>query len=595
MLKVSKMDMKQLEEELIYGPEKDVIEEIDVSIRGKNKIIQIITQDEERVIYRLRQISKSMFRKNVFWTCASGPFIYNNKDDRETYNLMVNGENWGDNRIETDPMTFLDYINEDDDLSPPQTVNKNGKDIKYGGGANYIMLDLPNFMPSSNGSNMSSQEILIARKLKDLNYFLHEKNEKKNLIIVSRDIFISEDLKKIVPIIDWPIPNKKIILDHLKYLYKEIENIYSYFDINTKFSDDDLSKLADSLLGLTLDEITGVFRKTAVRSNSMDLQNFIKFNIKSKKDIIRKSRSGLEFYESDVNITDGVGGLNLLKKWLEKRVNTYSDEALEYGLEYPKGLLIVGIPGNGKSLIAKAIAKEWNKLLLKWDVASVYSSRVGGSEANIRNAIQTAEAVAPCVLFIDEIEKAFSGISSSDRSDGGTSARVFGTFIQWLSEKKSPVFVVATANRIDQLPAELIRKGRFDEIFYVDLPKRSEREEIFKIHFNKRNIDFNNFNMDKILDASENFTGAEIESIIKESMYSAYSDNKRKVNEEDIIEEIEAIIPIALTMEEQINSLRQWAYTRAKWASDTNIAKKTIKNQLKESGSDSIIEWPKGE
>jgi hypothetical protein len=194
-----------------------------------------------------------------------------------------------------------------------------------------------------------------------------------------------------------------------------------------------------------------------------------------------------------------------------------------------------------------------------------------------------------CLLWIDEIEKAFSGINSSDRSDGGTAARVFGTFIQWLSEKNSPVFVVATANRIDQLPAELVRKGRFDEIFYVDLPTLKEREEIIKIHLNKRNLGVDNFDIKSIAESSEDFTGAEIESIIKESMYTAFADNIRKVTTEDIINEAKNLVPLSLTMGEQIGQLRQWAATKAKWASERNMSKELVKKQLKEN-SNSLIE-----
>lgn len=762
----------KVEEDLFKGPDKDVIMDIDILIRSRNRIIQIVSQEEGRVINRLRQLAKSRNRKILFWTCATGIFQYNEKNEREKYQMTVGGKPWGnDGQTDTNPMTFLDFIEVDDDLSPSKVLQKE-KDGKtqtmlLGGGANYVFLDLPNFMPSTqNHGQMSINEIEIVRRIKDLKEVLCENDTRKTIIIISRDVFIPEDLKKVIPVIDWPLPNKEVIENHLLPLTKEIENAYERANIDKKFSENDISILSDSLLGLTLDEVTSTFRQSAVRNSEETflIDSFVKYNINAKKDIIRKSRSGLEFYESKINIKDSVGGLSELKKWLSKRSNAYSKEALDYGLEYPKGLLVVGIPGNGKSLIAKAIANEWNKLLLKWDIGSIYSSLVGSSEANIRNAIQTAEATAPCLsgetkiltingrknikeinpgdmvysyinngkiqktvvkavtireydnnytlhtsdgqvtctdnhlwyvynkdtnrlewletrklnkdihfiakiketditdndnicyyikniinsfkdkinnknglsklvisrihridkltnnmkvydlclewdnkkiepnfivenglishnclLWIDEIEKAFSGINSSDRSDGGTAARVFGTFIQWLSEKNSPVFVVATANRIDQLPAELVRKGRFDEIFYVDLPTLKEREEIIKIHLNKRNLGVDNFDIKSIAESSEDFTGAEIESIIKESMYTAFADNIRKVTTEDIINEAKNLVPLSLTMGEQIGQLRQWAATKAKWASERNMSKELVKKQLKEN-SNSLIE-----
>lgn len=591
MINIFKMSNQELEKELFEGPDQDIMGDIDTVIRSRSRIIQIVTPEEGRAILRLRQLAATRERKIIFWTCASGPFSYDDMNERIPYKMMAGGKPWGlDGRMATNPMTFLDFIEADDDLSPERIVKKekDGKKqtIAVGGGANYVLLDLPNFMPSSQGGQMSSTEIELVRRLKDLREVLCEKDVRKTVIIISRDVFVPDDLKKIIPVLDWPLPSKGAILQHLEPLSKEIEDAYARAHIDKKFNQDDLSILSDSLLGLTLDEVTNTFRQSAVRNtNKISVDSLVKYNIKAKKDIIRKSRSGLEFYETKLTIKDSVGGLSELKKWLSKREGAYSEDAINYGLEYPKGLLLVGIPGNGKSLIAKSIANEWNKLLLRWDVGTVYSARVGSSEANVRNAIQTAETTAPCILWLDEIEKAFAGVGSSDRSDGGTSARVFGTFIQWLSEKESPVFVVATANRIDQLPAELIRKGRFDEIFYVDLPNDEEREEIIKIHLNKRKLKIEDFNIPELILVTQDFTGAEIESVIKEGMYNAFSDGHRKMNTSDIVNEAKISVPLSLTMGEQIDALREWASTKAKWASKRNSSKEILKQQLRDSQS----------
>lgn len=585
---LSKISTEELEKELFEGPDQNIMVDIDIAMRSKTRIIQIATPEESRVINRLRQLAKTRKRKIVFWTCAAGPFQYTDTNERKPYPLVVGGKPWATNRHVTEPMTFLDFIEADDTLPDGDIIKQelDGKliDVEVGGGANYVLLDLPNFMPSSiNNGPMSAGEISLVRRIKDLREVLYEKDERKTVIIVSRDIFIPEDLKKIIPVLDWPLPDKSAITQHLKPLIKHIENSYVSAKVKKKFDKTEISLLTDSLLGLTLDEVTNTFNQSAMRNpDKKSVDSFIKCNVKAKKDIIRKSRSGLEFYDANVNIKDNVGGLSELKKWLAKRAGAYTEEAIEYGLEYPKGLLIVGIPGNGKSLIAKAIANEWNKLLLRWDVGTVFSSRVGSSEANIRAAIQTAEATAPCILWLEEIEKAFAGVGSSDKSDGGTAARVFSTFLQWLSEKNNPVFVVATANRIDQLPPELIRKGRFDEIFYVDLPSAKEREEIIKIHLRKRKFDVDNFDILSIINATKDFTGAEIESVIKEGMYTAFADNARPLNSNDIISEAKKSIPQATKIGPQIDDLRAWASVNAKWASKQDDNNEELNSQLRE-------------
>jgi AAA+ superfamily predicted ATPase len=577
-------DRTAIEKEIRTGPDQDAFKELDTVVRSRNLIIQIVTMEEKRVINNLHKLAKLRGRNIIFWTCASGPFIIDGNGDRQPYQMKVGNKDFGDSRSITNPLAFLDFVMQHDDIPPPQrrVINKEGDTALVGGGVHYVLLDIGNFFPSTmGGGNMNAEERQITRKLKDIHSMLDE-SDRKTVILMGREAFLPEDIKKIVPIVEWPLPSQEVIVLELEKLVKEIEEHYKTVGQKKTFSEHELKEIAMSLAGLTIDEIYNVFRQSAVSNkDNPTLEAFIKYNINAKKDLIKKSRSGLEFLQSTENIKTSVGGLQELKRWLSKRANAYSEEAKEYGLENPKGVLLVGIPGNGKSLIAKAIANEWNVLPLRWDVGSVYSSRVGSSEANIRIALQTAEAAAPCVLFIDELEKAFAGIGSSDRSDAGTAARVFGTFIQWLSDKKAAVFVVATANRIDQLPAELIRKGRFDEIFYVDLPTEEEREEIIKIHLIKRGFDIKEFDIPALITNTENFTGAEIEHVIKDSMYAAFSDNLRKLTTEDIINEAEPLIPLAVTMEEDILALREWATEKARWASPQNSQTIALKKKLK--------------
>jgi len=282
-----------------------------------------------------------------------------------------------------------------------------------------------------------------------------------------------------------------------------------------------------------------------------------------KKQIVRKSGL-LEFYEVDDKF-EHVGGLKLLKEWLMKRGRAFTDQARTYGLPEPRGILLVGVQGCGKSLTAKAVSNLWKLPLLRLDLGKVFSSLVGSSEENIRRATGVAESIAPCVLWIDEIEKALSGLESSGSSDAGTASRVFGHFIMWMQEKTRPVFVIATANNIDMLPPELMRKGRFDDIFFVDLPNPSERAEIFNIHIERFNRDPSKYDLKKLVKYSKNFSGAEIREAIIAAMYDAFSES-REFNTDDVVRNMEVTVPLARTMAENIAKLRQWAGYRARRA-----------------------------
>jgi len=262
-----------------------------------------------------------------------------------------------------------------------------------------------------------------------------------------------------------------------------------------------------------------------------------------------------------------VGGLEELKNWLVKRGKAFTLKAREFGLPEPRGILLLGIPGCGKSLTAKAIAGMWQLPLLKLDVGKVFSSYVGSSEENVRRAIHTAESIAPCILWLDEMEKGFSGLGSSGMTDGGTTARVFGTFLTWLQEKKTAVFVVATSNNVSQLPPELLRKGRFDEIFYVDLPSKEERKEITKIHLEKRKRASEKFDLDKVALQTHGFSGSEIEEVIVSGLYDAFNRDE-ELDQEHLEQVIQTMIPLSQTMEEQIKGIRDWAKLRARRASN---------------------------
>jgi SpoVK/Ycf46/Vps4 family AAA+-type ATPase len=281
-----------------------------------------------------------------------------------------------------------------------------------------------------------------------------------------------------------------------------------------------------------------------------------------KKQLIRRNGI-LEYIEEEATL-EQVGGLEELKRWLRQRSQAFTERARQYGLPQPKGMLILGVPGCGKSLIAKTTSRLWELPLLRLDMGRVYDgSTVGRSEANLRSALKTAESIAPVILFIDELDKAFAGSAGSADSDGGTSSRIFGSFLTWMQDKTSPVFVMATANRVDKLPGEFLRKGRFDEIFFVDLPNLEERREIFRIHLARRRPAIDRFDLDQLAKVSEGFSGAEIEQAVIAAMYDAFAQD-REFTQLDIIAAVKATLPLSRTMTEQVTALRDWAKHRAR-------------------------------
>jgi SpoVK/Ycf46/Vps4 family AAA+-type ATPase len=327
---------------------------------------------------------------------------------------------------------------------------------------------------------------------------------------------------------------------------------------------EDVDQLIQAALGLTLSEAENAFAKAIAHDGRLSKDDVPRV-LDEKRQVIRKSGL-LEYHAPDQRLGD-VGGLAALKGWLQRRAGAFGEPARRFGLPEPKGLLLLGVQGCGKSLTAKAIAAQWNLPLLRLDVGRIFSGLVGSSEENLRRAIRVAESVAPVVLWIDEIEKGLAGAGSAV-ADGGVSARVFGGLLTWLQEKTAPVFVVATANRIEGLPPELLRKGRFDEIFFIDLPAAPERREIFEIHVARRGRDPARFDLDGLAARSEGFSGAEIEQVVIAGLYEAFAEGT-DLAQADLDRAIAESLPLSTTMREEIARVREWARTRTRPASTT--------------------------
>lgn len=397
----------------------------------------------------------------------------------------------------------------------------------------------------------------VIRKLRDI--IPNLKSSRKTIVFISSKLVIPCDMEKEISILDFSLPTES----EIKSLLNEL--ISGLNPENVKLMEDEKTLLSRSALGLTMQEAENAFCRAIVNLKGLDI-NALSIIHEEKNQVVKKT-GVLEFVKSDLDIND-IGGLENLKKWLIRRNNSWSEKAKQYNLPAPKGVLITGIPGCGKSLTAKAMSAIWGLPLLKLDMGKIFGGIVGSSEENMRKAIATAEAIAPSILWVDEIEKGFSGLKSG--GDSGTSARVFGTFLTWMQEKTAPVFVIATANDISSLPPELLRKGRFDEIFFVDLPTAKEREKIFSVHLKKRmknsninhELEVSDTVCNELANASVGYVGAEIEQIVIAAMYEAfYAD--RGLRKEDVLKAIKETVPLSSTQREQILSLREWAKERA--------------------------------
>lgn len=428
---------------------------------------------------------------------------------------------------------------------------------KYEKNAVFILYDFHTFF----GSRQRSGDGEVIRALRDLIPYIKQGAVRKTVIFVSPELVIPETMQKDIVICDYPLPR----LEEIKERLEKLISINSKID-TTLLSEDDKEKLCKAALGLTMQEAENAFALAMVNDGKLNV-NDLPVILEEKMQVIRKTGM-LEYIQSDYKIDD-IGGLDNLKKWLLKRNNSWSERAKIYNIPAPKGVLVTGIPGCGKSLTAKAMSTIWQLPLLRLDIGKIFSGIVGSSEENMRKAIKTVEAVAPAILWVDEIEKGLSNSASSN--DGGVSNRIFGTFLTWMQEKTAPVFVIATANNISKLPAELLRKGRFDEIFFVDLPTLNERKEIFSVHLKRRlkdervceHIKPDDENLiNELARRTEGFIGSEIEQVVISALCDAFFEN-RQLEFYDFEKAIANTVPLSTTQKEQIVALREWADIRA--------------------------------
>ncbi|MEG4148161.1 AAA family ATPase [Microcoleus sp. Pol12B5] len=397
----------------------------------------------------------------------------------------------------------------------------------------------------------SEKNAPVVRELRNLTREL--KRSKKTIVLTSHTLELPEELKEEVTVIDFPLPNVQEIDSLISHVVEKPQQL--------QVSGLAREQLVKACQGLSRARIGRVLAKALAAKQQIN-ESDIDGVLEEKQQAIRQTGI-LEFFNSRESLKS-VGGLENLKQWVKMRQDAFTDESRRYGIPNPKGVLLVGIQGTGKSLSAKTIASEWRLPLLRLDTGRLFGGVVGESESRVRQMIQLAEAIAPCVLWIDEIDKAFGNIISGSDGDSGTSRRVFGSLITWMQEKTSPVFIVATANNVRILPAELLRKGRFDEIFFLNLPSESERQDIFKVHLQRlRPTRLREFDLTVLAKRAENFSGAEIEQVVIDGLYRAFgtfvNGQRRDLMTEDILRSIEDTVPLAAIARSQIEDLKRWA------------------------------------
>jgi len=407
----------------------------------------------------------------------------------------------------------------------------------------------------------------VVRRLRDVGQKFAA--NRKTVVITAPEIIVPPELVKLVEYFDLPLPDRERLREIIHDMYTRLSKTYT---LKLQLDVPGVDAMSANLRGLTEEEAERAISQALVTRYALCPESVTDV-LEAKKQLLRHSGM-LEFVEASDNMAD-VGGLENLKHWLGQRRGAWEDSAREFGLEPPRGMIILGVQGCGKSLCARAVAGEWKLPLVKFDTSAVYDKFIGETEKRIRKVFQVAEGLAPCVLWIDELEKVFAGSGPDSASaDAGVSSRLLASFLSWMQDRKAPVFVAATCNNVTVLPPELIRKGRFDELFFVDLPNQAERKQIFAIQLAKRKRNPAEFDLEKVAAAAKGYSGAEIDAAVQGGLYAAYSE-KKQLSTQSLLDALTQTVPLSTTRAEEIASLRAWAQARAVPASarDANTAK----------------------
>ncbi|MEX2152926.1 MAG: AAA family ATPase [Gemmatimonadaceae bacterium] len=499
-------------------PPNDALADLELLIRAHYALIVVETNEPERAEELVRQAASQLSLHYYYWTRSKG---------------VRRGNSAGDPYFEDtqEPVKALKYAEQDS-------------------AGVFLFRDLAAYL----------EEPLVVSHLLDVVWLLEAR--RGALVLVGNNIRLPDALRPHATIFKLPTP----VFDDYRIIVERMIREYSArMKVTVELTPQDRTRLIQNLMGLTLVEAEKIVTRQIVEDGNLRAKD-IEGVIAAKRQAIQQDGL-LEYYPPEHGLNE-VAGLKGLKEWLVKRRTVVTDHqrAVDFGLRFPKGILLLGVPGCGKSMCAKAVATEWGLPLLKLDPANLYDKYIGDSEKNFKRALHTAERMAPVILWIDELEKAFA--QGGDDADGGVSRRVFGSFLAWLQERRGDVFVVATSNDVSKLPPEFIRKGRFDEVFFVDLPTPAVRQIIFDIHLARRKQQAKQFDLLKLAQASDGFSGAEIEETVVAGLFSAFSANT-PLTTDLLLQEIKTTRPLAMTMTEKIGELRAWARDRTVMADIT--------------------------
>lgn len=526
---LSKNEREQALKRMFGIGSKDVAKDIYHRIKSRFKILYLCTPEETRVRDLFNNFSIATGYRVYQWDMANGVI-----DILTNENVLADGD-----EVNSSPEAILRWILDEAKKQEQQI----GEGVKPEGRV-FILLDYHRFLQSDDGSEEGHP--MIQRLLKTFS----QTTSACAIVMVSPVLACPATLDKELTVIDFPHPSKQEISEALGYIK---ESIVTEYPKSVKFAEENEEEIVKAVSGLTLTEAEKAIARSLVKTRNFDIAEILE----EKRQIIRKT--GMLEYRDPKFVMDDIGGLDNLQQWLMTRKLSFSEDARDFGLPAPKGVLLLGVPGTGKSMTCDALANLYQMPLLRLDFGALFGSHVGQSERNIRECLKVAESISPCVLWIDEIEKGISGTGSSNESDGGTTARVFGTFLTWMQDKEGTVFVACTANSVSSIPPEFMRAGRFDEIFFVDLPDKEQRVEVLSKILLKKKRNPEEFDLEKIAAFSENYSPSEIEKGIDGALFKAFSESKRDLVTQDVIESIESFPSLYSTCKESIDSLRSWA------------------------------------
>jgi SpoVK/Ycf46/Vps4 family AAA+-type ATPase len=512
----------------------DTLDRLKILLSSSTPIVVMETAEEMRAVRLVRAACSSLNLATFEWSIASG--------------LVRCGSEVG----ELVPETGLSAMNPSHDQSGAQALYNSKEPAQALSNLEAMSLEAAFVLKDF---HRHIDDPVVVRRLRDVGQKFSV--NRRTIIITAPSITIPAELASLVEFLELPLPDKlrlRQIIDEMTVRVGKTRTLKRTLDSVG------LDAMANNLRGLTEEEAERAASQAIVTRYGVTSETVTDV-LQAKKEQLRHSGM-LEFIDASENLA-GVGGLDNLKRWLAQRRGTWEDAARDFGLEPPRGAIILGVQGCGKSMCARAIAGEWKLPLVKFDTAAIYDKYIGETEKRIQKVFRVAEGLAPCVFWIDELEKVFAGSGPDSASvDAGVSSRILAAFLSWMQDRKAPVFVAATCNNVTVLPPELIRKGRFDELFFVDLPNQAERKQIFAIHLTRRKRNLSEFDLDRVAAAAKGYSGAEIEAAVQTALYAAFS-NKQTVSTQGLLDALKATVPLSITRSEEIEELRAWARLRA--------------------------------